>query len=105
MLIRRGTAASPRRPGTVPVSRVLELLDVAARRTPGATTCLARAVAARWLLAGEGVEATVHIGVARRGPVLAAHAWLQHGAVVLSCDEHEREGYEELVGLEGGRRA
>lgn len=84
---------------------MLALLDVAARRTPGRTTCLARAVAARWLLAGQGVEASVHIGVARRRQALAAHAWLQQGERLLGCDDHERDGYEELVGLEGRRPA
>lgn len=87
------------------MERVLELLDVAARRTPGATTCLARTVAARWLLAGQGVDAGVHIGVARRGQALAAHAWLEHGGAVLGCDDHERDGYAELAGLRGGRSA
>jgi hypothetical protein len=102
MLIRRA-APSARRAGTVPMRRVLELLDIAVRRTPGATTCLARAVAARWLLAGEGVEATVHIGVARHGPALAAHAWLEHDGAVVG--DHEGDGYQELVGLQGGRPA
>lgn len=87
------------------MDRVLVLLDIAARHTPGRTTCLERTVAARWLLAGEGVEASVHIGVARRGQALAAHAWLEHGGALLGCDDQERDGYEELAGLEGGRPA
>lgn len=97
VLIRRRPAIPRGRAGAVAVDRVLELLDVAARRTPGATTCLARAVAARWLLAGQGVDAGVRIGVARRGPALAAHAWLEHDGAVLGCGVHERDGYEVLV--------
>jgi hypothetical protein len=62
-------------------------------------------VAARWLLAGQGVDAGVHIGVARRGQALAAHAWLEHAGAVLGCGDHERDGYEELVGLQERRSA
>jgi transglutaminase superfamily protein len=105
VLIRWRPAPRRIRAGALPVDRVLVLVDIAARRTPRGTTCLARTVAARWLLAREGVEASVHIGVARRGQALAAHAWLQRDGVVLGCREHERDGYEELVGLEGGRPA
>ena len=105
VLLRWRPAVRHARAGPLSVDRVLALLDVAARHTPGRTTCLARAVAGCWLLAGEGVAASVHIGVARRGPALAAHAWLQHGATLPGRDDDDGEGYKELVGLEGGRPA
>ncbi len=61
---------SPRRAGRI-VRKV-------ARRAPFRTRCLARAMAAQWMLRRRGVASRLLFGVRRRGapPALAFHAWL-----------------------------
>jgi hypothetical protein len=57
------------------------------RRIPKAS-CLTQALAAQRLLAREGHDARVTIGVARSEEgVFEAHAWLEHGGRVLVVDD------------------
>ena len=61
----------------------------AARHLPLRTTCLDRAVALWRLLAAEGVDAELRIGV-RSGDALAAHAWVEHrGEALAGADPHD----------------
>jgi Transglutaminase-like superfamily len=69
------SARAGRRPRLAP-ERVAELVDIAARRAPGAR-CLPVAVVTSWLLARQGTPATLQIGVARHGGALGAHAWIE----------------------------
>ena len=75
--LRRLLAVSRRRRGAgLPPETVARLVEIAARRVPGAR-CLPVAVVTAWLLAREGTPATLRIGVARHADGLTAHAWLE----------------------------
>ena len=65
--------------------RVAHLVDIAARRVPGAR-CLSVAIVTAWLLARQGTPATLRIGVARHVARLTAHAWLECDGVPLLAD-------------------
>ncbi|MCA9316780.1 MAG: lasso peptide biosynthesis B2 protein [Planctomycetes bacterium] len=67
----------------VPIGRARPPADtiVAAARSAAArwprTTCLAEAVAARWLGQRHGHELDVVLGATREGETLSAHAWVE----------------------------
>jgi len=60
---------------------VTRRVEVAASRGPRPVGCLPRALCVRALLAREGIEAVVRIGVRRDGASLRAHAWIEHERV------------------------
>ncbi len=67
----------PRRATTDPVSvDVRGALRAGVRRLPGRTTCLARAIAGRMMLARRGRPSTLVLGVASSRETVSAHAWL-----------------------------
>jgi hypothetical protein len=74
---RRLLTYSPLRSGQRPVSpaRVVGIVDAVSARLPLTTTCLDRAIAARWILGWHGVRATLVIGTSGPEP-FDAHAWL-----------------------------
>jgi hypothetical protein len=55
--------------------RIVALVDAAARRLPCATSCLDRAIAARWILGRAGVRAALVLGTTA-APPFAPHAWV-----------------------------
>lgn len=60
-----------------------------AQRTMPSTTCLARALAAEYLLRSGGHQAALTIGVAKGAagdPPLDAHAWVESGGMVIAGD-------------------
>lgn len=59
------------------------MLERVADHLPLATTCLHRALALLWLLRSHGLGATLRIGIRSDGGHFAAHAWVEHGGVVL----------------------
>ena len=65
--------------------RVARAVEMAARRTPGAKSCLAQALAAQVMLGRRGYPALLHIGVAKgKQSRFQAHAWLESkGKVVI----------------------
>jgi len=88
-------AVAPRVP-RVPASRapsttagIASAVERASRLLPGTTSCLAKAVAARMLLAQRGLVADILIGVMRGpGGTLDAHAWVEsEGRVVLGATD------------------
>jgi hypothetical protein len=64
--------------------RVSRGLQTAAVRLPWHTTCLERAVAAKWMLRRRGVPSTLYLGARRSGAGLAAHAWLRSGTAIVT---------------------
>lgn len=69
---------------------------------PGAT-CLARALAAEWLLRRGGHDARLTIGVASgRNASLDAHAWVESGGIVVAGDDIRR--YQRLATFDAGAR-
>jgi hypothetical protein len=57
------------------VARVARAIDRAGDRL--GATCLRRAFAAAWMLQAHGIHPTLHYGVAKRGELTIAHAWLE----------------------------
>jgi len=53
------------------------VVDVASAYAPGPVTCLSRSLMLVWLLAREGIDAELRIGVRMTGGALAAHAWVE----------------------------
>jgi hypothetical protein len=85
--------------GAVSPERIVWAVRVVARRIPQAT-CLTRALAARWLLAGAGHPATLHYGWRRdEQGRLHAHAWLESGARVLLGDDEDLGRYHPFTPL------
>jgi hypothetical protein len=77
------------------VDRVVWAVSTASRRVPG-VTCLVSAFALQRLLAREGHASELHIGVAKRGEVLAAHAWVAcEGRTLIG--EYDDEDYTHLI--------
>lgn len=61
------------------------------RRLPWSCLCLARALTGKLVLARRGIDSTLHLGVAKRGDTMEAHAWLSCAdAIVLGGTEHSR---------------
>ena len=92
----RGTApADPR----AAARRVRRAMSRAERTLPG-STCLARSVAAEWLLREQGLSARLSIGVATATPgadvALDAHAWVESEGLVIAGDG-ELDRYAALV--------
>lgn len=59
----------------------------AANNTPWESVCLPQAVACQWMLKRRRIPATLYLGVAKNAEkpeLLAAHAWLRCGDVILT---------------------
>jgi hypothetical protein len=65
--------------------RLLRFVAVAYDVLPFPATCLRRSVVLYGLLERRGVPSRVRFGVARNGPALAAHSWVECDGV--ACDE------------------
>jgi hypothetical protein len=71
--------------GTTPIGRLVWAVEAASRRIPGAS-CLCRALTLQRLLAKNGHESELRIGVAKSDNRFGAHAWLLHNGQVLIGD-------------------
>jgi len=60
---------------------VARWVEKVAARGPLPVGCLPRALAVRAILAREGIDTTVRIGVQRSGGAFRAHAWVEHERV------------------------
>lgn len=83
------------RPYARPAERIAWAVRTASRGLPG-TTCLVSALAAQRLLARDGHDCQLTIGVARNERGLAAHAWVMCDGVTLVGGE-ESAGYTPLI--------
>jgi hypothetical protein len=63
--------------------------------------CLARALAAQYMLRRRGIDSRVCLGVTSRGHTIGAHAWLEIGERVI-LGSAERPGFTKLASF-GGR--
>jgi len=74
--------ASRKGRGAAPISRIVWSIEAASKRMMG-TTCLAKALALQRLLAQNGHDSELRIGVDKSEGLLTAHAWLVHRGDVL----------------------
>ena len=82
------------------IERVAWAVAAASRFVPG-TTCLSRALGSQILLAERGVQADLHIGVARDQRGFRAHAWVKSGDRIVGGAPEEIEQFTSLPPLEG----
>ena len=92
--------ASRRGQSDHPVGRIAWAVRTAARYWPG-TTCLCSALAMQRLLSASGHACELHIGVAKRQSVFAAHAWVVREGEIL-VGEHDQDEYTKLVAWRAG---
>jgi hypothetical protein len=86
--------------GSRPIARIAWAVRAAVRALPG-TTCLPAALAMQRLLSASGHACELHVGVAKRGDALEAHAWVVCNGEVL-VGEHERDEYTRLMAWQAG---
>ena len=60
-----------------------QAVTIAARNVPWNAVCLPQAMAAKAMLARRGQGSALHLGAARAGDGLTAHAWLVAGGEVV----------------------
>jgi hypothetical protein len=68
---------------TATVLAVGQAVAIAARNVPWNAVCLPQAMAAKAMLARRGQGSALHLGAARAGDGLTAHAWLVVGGEVV----------------------
>ncbi|HZY52534.1 MAG TPA: lasso peptide biosynthesis B2 protein [Reyranella sp.] len=68
---------------TATVLAVGQAVAIAARNVPWNAVCLPQAMAAKAMLARRGQGSALHLGAARAGDGLTAHAWLVAGGEVV----------------------
>lgn len=92
---------SRRKPSGHSAAELLWGVRTMARLVPDAT-CLTQGLAAQYLLAHEGLETALRIGVCKgEGGKLKAHAWLVYqGSIILGGDTEEILDYTFLNDLE-----
>ncbi len=95
-----GVLIEPRRADHPSADEVVWAVEVASQYTPGAKTCLARALAVQVLLVRRGQPALLRIGVLKtEQEQFRAHAWVEtEGKVVIGGSETGR--YAPLATLE-----
>ncbi len=99
--LNRSTRASSPGDGAA-IDRVAWAMAVASRFVPG-TACLTRALASQVLLAERGIQADLHIGVARDHHGFRAHAWVKSGDRIVGAPE-EIEQFTPMPPLGGEPR-
>ena len=73
--------------GAPDVAQIAWAIGAVARRVPFRADCVIQALAAQRWLRRRGLTARIHLGVARTGDGIAAHAWLtQDGRPVVGGD-------------------
>jgi hypothetical protein len=104
--VQRILAASPPRTGSPerPLSseRMAYLVDVAVRYQIRPVRCLQRALVLQRLLAKQGLETELKIGVQKRDGVLFAHAWLESAGLPCAENEEACSRFHPLLGARIG---
>lgn len=90
-LIPRETTGMPMPPTpSTDYGKILRVRDGLARMTPRLPfqcSCLTQALAGQWMLRRRKVASVLHVGVAKPGPEITAHAWLTAGDRVVCGGE------------------
>jgi hypothetical protein len=79
--------------------RVIWAIEATARRLPGLSTCLSRAVVAELTLAPSPAPARINIGIRRlQGGILQGHAWVARGNRIV-VGGREADAYTPMLTL------
>ncbi len=79
-----------------PLERVhatTRLVRLAAERGLFRVSCLPHSVVLWWLLRRQGINAVLRFGVRKASTEIEAHAWVEHGGIVLNDDDDVRERF------------
>lgn len=98
---RSGTPGGTPAPPPVASRPTLWAIHAVGRRLLPARPCLTQALVGRLLLAREGVDVTVHIGVAKSDGELRAHAWLERDGAIILGGARSRDAYRPFPALNG----
>ena len=71
---------------------VARVVDMASRYTPVSNTCLHRSLALWWLLRRRGFDSSLRLGMRRHDGRFEAHAWVEHGGVILN--DHQAAAHD-----------
>ncbi|MBX9928020.1 MAG: lasso peptide biosynthesis B2 protein [Gemmatimonadaceae bacterium] len=102
--LRRWAEATTPRPGANYDARAVRRAVLRAQRLLPGTRCLVAALVAERLLRQGALPARVTIGVAKAGPTLDAHAWVESGDVTVCGDDVPRAHYRALATFDAGTR-
>jgi hypothetical protein len=94
-------AKSPTRRDEARARTIAQAIHRAARLLRPRPSCLTRALAGARMLARDGLDARVTIGVTP-GAAFAAHAWLAHGDIVLAGADPDR-AYTPLCAIDAAQ--
>jgi hypothetical protein len=75
------------------VELTARMVRSAAYRTFPGATCLERSLTLWWLLARQGIVASIRIGTHKSGDKIEAHAWVEHAGVALNEPEDPHTHY------------
>lgn len=78
------------------VQQISRVVDMAARHTPLANTCLHRSLALWWLLRRRRFDAQLLFGVRKAEGQFDAHAWVKYGGRVVNDGDDVDRAYEPL---------
>lgn len=79
------------------VRTTLLVADWAGRTFVADRPCLSQALAARWLLARDGFQTELHLGVRQGATGIEAHAWLEHDEQIVLGGSDSRARYVPLT--------
>lgn len=84
----------------VPIEKIIWAVDVVSNRLLPSGPCLTKALVAQALLARQGYDTTLRIGVQRDAKKLTAHAWLEHEQNIVIGHIHNLNAFTPLPPLE-----
>lgn len=98
---RRDLETPPAVHRTPAAARTIWAVDAVGRRLMPERPCLTQALVGRLLLARDGIDVSLHIGVMKDQDALKAHAWLEQDDTVILGGERSREKYRAFPALGG----
>ncbi len=82
------------------VKRYTNAIVVFQRGLPFLSKCLARALTLQYLLARQGIETRVQLGVKKKADGLEGHAWVKYSGEVLVLDFERISDYDFIAATE-----
>ncbi len=80
--------------------QVLNSLKSAVSSTKFNGNCLSRSIVFKRVLQGYGISSEIKVGVAKKGPILKAHAWVEHKGIPLNSGAKVRQRYKTIEAYE-----
>ena len=78
---------------TAVLEMTCRMLRAAEHYSPGDATCLAQSLLLWYLLEGQGISATLKIGVRKQSDKFEAHAWVEQNGIALNQLDQQHHHY------------